>query len=212
MSASPSWPAAPARDCRAACECQILGHLRRPGRTHGSARRADPAARLFLLARGQPARSARAAAPGPRHDAADARCNGWCTRPAPTAAAGLHDESSIEHRTSDGAHSPLRIGVSPVAPAPAWPASDRTGGGDRSACELGACRCASVDAGQLPGRCSPSGSRVLALPRADSSCSRVASLTPTRRLGTGPSPSLKEVRGIGRQGYHAFSPQPWRNP
>jgi len=77
------------------------------------------------------ARSVRAAAPGPRHGAGDARCDGRCIRPAPTALPASHDEQSIEHLTPDGAHPPLRRGVRPRRPH--WRAQhfDRLAGEDR---------------------------------------------------------------------------------
>jgi hypothetical protein len=52
----------------------------------------------------------------PRRGAGGAGCNGWRTRPAPTAAADIRRSAPVQHLPPNGANPPLRIGVRPRRP------------------------------------------------------------------------------------------------
>ena len=103
----------------------------RPARTHGSARRVDLVEQPSQPARRQLIRRTPAEAPGPRHGVDGGRCNGRCTRPAPTPAADVRRSTSGPTPPAEPCPPTAPHRRSHAGPAPVCAAPRSLGGKDR---------------------------------------------------------------------------------
>jgi hypothetical protein len=170
----------------------------RPAHTHGSAHRVDLVARPSQPARRQLIRRTPAEAPGPRHGVDGGRCNGRCTRPAPTPAADVRRSTSGPTPAAE----PCPVGCQKSVPE----VSGRVIG--RLWCAVACCRPVGGADGlvvRLPGAAPPS--RVAGAVLAVDGCERGGDPGPASPAGR-PSPSAPTASAPAQRPRAACGAQP----